>query len=152
MKSLVMLVSAVVVVAASVTPGLAQSSSEPKRQPGRAETQRPATGSGAAAKTDQACSEASAKLAEQLRTLDACVKSSKHGADAACKVALPAKPKTMPDRRGQRIAAANCPAGSGGGGGGASRIACYHAGDLVWCCDRGLCCDSAYGGYGCWRE
>lgn len=64
---------------------------------------------------------------------------------------LPSGARTMSRRGAEVIPESQCPLIGGGGNATEYRITCYHAGNLVWCCSGGLCCDSAYGGYGCWH-
>jgi hypothetical protein len=103
------------------------------------------------------CSQTKMRLLDQIRTAEGCAEKSNKTVrvnDAKnCWNAFPRNTKVMSDRvRAEVIPESECsPIGPGGGGIGV-RISCYHAGNLVWCCGGGRCCDSAYGGYGCWSQ
>jgi hypothetical protein len=108
------------------------------------------------ARAQNMCSQTKMRLLDQLRTAEGCAeKANKEGRvnDAKnCWNAFPRNTHVMSDRaRAEVIPESECPP-VGPGGGSVGRISCYHAGNLVWCCGGGMCCDSAYGGYGCWRE
>ena len=103
------------------------------------------------------CSQTKTKLQDQIGTAEACAeKANKKGraSDAKnCWNAFPSKTDVMSDRaQAEVIPESECPPIGPGEGSTGLKISCYHSGYLVWCCGGGRCCDSAYGGYGCWSQ
>lgn len=103
------------------------------------------------------CSQTKSSLLDQIRAAEACAeKANKKGRanDAKnCWNAFPKKTDVMSDRaQAEVIPESECPPIGPGGGSTGLKISCYHSGYLVWCCSGGRCCDSAYGGYGCWSQ
>ena len=153
MKKLLALVSGLVVLFLSTGPGGAQ--------------QRPAIEKSA----QNMCLDTKTRLLTQIRTAEACAEEAdKNGRvnDAEnCWEPFPGNTQLSDRGRAEVFAESECvPRGARGevvaesqrapvdpGGGSVGlKISCYHAGSLVWCCGGGRCCDSAYGGYGCWSQ
>ena len=115
--------------------------------------QKPATQESA----QNVCSQTKTRLQDQIRTAEACAeKANKKGraSDAKnCWNAFPTNTDVMSERaQAEMIPESGCPPIGPGGGSSGLKISCYHSGYLVWCCAGGRCCDSAYGGYGCWSQ
>ena len=108
------------------------------------------------AEAQNTCSEVKMKVLNVLHAAAACAeKATKEGRvnDAKnCWNAFARQASVMSHRTGERIPDSECPHIGPGGGGVDLKITCYHADYLVWCCGGGMCCDSAYGGYGCWLQ
>src|SRR3990167_1532265 len=103
------------------------------------------------------CSQTKMRLQDQIGTAEACAENANKKGRASdaknCWNAFPSKTDVMSDRaQAEVIPESECPPIGPGEGSTGLKISCYHSGYLVWCCGGGRCCDSAYGGYGCWSQ